>query len=83
LCRSNKIRFLVCGALVIAVTSCSRQQPPPTPEQTANKTAGLNAERVAKAYGLDSFGQVEAIRYTWNAQFPGTNNSRSWVWEPK
>jgi len=24
------------------------------------------AERIGKAYGLDSFGQVEAIRYTFN-----------------
>jgi hypothetical protein len=41
------------------------------------------AERIAKAYGLDSYGQIEAIRYTWNAQFPGVNVSHSWVWEPK
>jgi len=40
-------------------------------------------EQVAKTYGLDSFGQIEAIRYTWNAQFPGVNVSRAWVWEPK
>ena len=41
------------------------------------------AERVAKAYGLDSYGQIEAIRYTWNAQFPGVSVSHPWVWEPK
>ena len=41
------------------------------------------AERVAKAYGLDSYEQVEAIRYTWNAQLFGLNLSHSWVWEPK
>jgi len=41
------------------------------------------AEKIAKTYGLDSFGQIDAIRYTWNAQFPGVNLSRSWVWEPK
>ena len=40
-------------------------------------------EKIAKSYGLDSFGQIDAIRYTWNAQFPGVNLSRSWVWEPK
>lgn len=40
-------------------------------------------EQIAKAYGLDSFDKVEAIRYTWNAQFPGANISRAWVWEPK
>jgi hypothetical protein len=41
------------------------------------------AEEIAKTYGLDSFGQVEAIRYTFNLELPGRNLSRSWVWEPK
>jgi hypothetical protein len=40
-------------------------------------------EQVAKAYGLDSFGQIEVIRYTFNLQFPGVNISHSWEWEPK
>lgn len=41
------------------------------------------AEQIAKTYGLDSFGQIEAIRYTWNADFPGAKIARSWVWHPK
>jgi hypothetical protein len=41
------------------------------------------AEQIAKGYGLDSFGQVEAIRYTFNLELSGNNISRSWVWEPK
>jgi hypothetical protein len=52
--------------------------------------AGLGAqtrppilEEIAKTYGLDSYGQVEAIRYTWGAQFPGVDISRTWEWEPK
>lgn len=40
-------------------------------------------EEIAKTYGLDSFGQIEAIRYTFNVQFPGVDVSRSWEWEPK
>ena len=39
------------------------------------------AEQIGKAYGLDSFGQVEAIRYTFN--IPELKLSRTWVWEPK
>jgi hypothetical protein len=39
------------------------------------------AEQIGKAYGLDSFGQVEAIRYTFN--IPEFKLSRTWVWEPK
>lgn len=83
---SNTIRLLVFGALVLTATSCSRQQPPPQPTATApvaNKTAPITAEQIAKTYGVDSFGQIEAIRYTFNAQFPGVNVSRTWTWEPK
>ena len=39
------------------------------------------AKQIGKAYGLDSFGQVEAIRYTFN--IPAFKLSRTWVWEPK
>src|SRR5262249_22895732 len=40
-------------------------------------------EQLAKTYGLDSFGQIEAIRYTLNAQFTGVDRSRAWIWETK
>ena len=68
--RLTPIRFLVFGVLVLAATSWAQTRP-------------LIAEQIAKTYGLDSFGQIEAIRYTFNAQFPGVNVSRSWVWQPK
>ena len=64
------IRRLTFGVLVLAATSWGQSRPP-------------IMEKIAKAYGLDSYGQVEEIRYTWNAQFPGVNVSRSWDWEPK
>jgi hypothetical protein len=73
--------FLIVGVLVLAATSCSHKSPPVS-EQSA-RPQGPTIEQIAKTYGLDSFGQVEAIRYTWNAQFPGVNLSRSWVWAPK
>src|SRR6266567_6054882 len=79
--RSKTIRFLVFGVLVLAATSCAQKRSS-VPEQIA-KTSGSAPEQIAKTYGLDSFGQIEAIRYRWNAQFPGVNVSRSWVWEPK
>src|SRR5262249_34245077 len=37
----------------------------------------------AKAHGLDSWGQIEAIRYTFNIDWGPLKLSRSWVWEPK
>ena len=83
--RSQAIHLLMFGALVLVATSCSQHQQPQRtadPEPTA-KTSPISAEQIAKTYGLDSFDQIEAIRYTWNAEFPGTTISRSWVWEPK
>jgi hypothetical protein len=77
----HTIRFVILFALVLAALSCS-QKPQPVAEQTT-KTQPLTIEQIAKTYGLDSFGQVEAIRYTWNAQFPGVNLAHSWIWEPK
>jgi hypothetical protein len=68
--RSATICCLIFGALVLAATSWAQTSP-------------RIAEQIARTYGLDSFGKIEAIRYTFNAQFPGVNVSRSWVWQPK
>jgi len=41
-------------------------------------------DNIAKAYGLDSYDQIEAIRYTWNGEIPGVFKlSHKWEWEPK
>ena len=81
------ICLLIVGLLIIGVASCTHRQAPVS-QQNANtaapeRTTKISAEELAQAYGLNSFGQVEAIRYTWNAEFPGVNISRAWVWEPK
>jgi len=68
--RSTMIRCLFFGVLVLAPNSWAQERAP-------------ILEQIAKTYGLDSFGQIDAIRHTWSAQFPGVNVSRSWVWEPK
>jgi hypothetical protein len=68
--RSATICGLVFGALALAAPSW------------AQTTPGI-AEQIAKTYGLESFGKIEALRYTFNAQLPGLNLSRSWVWQPK
>jgi len=82
--RLNPLWILVFGMLVIATTSCTHNSPSNSePAASQPAAAKISAEQLAKAYGLDSFGQVEAIRYTWNAQFPGVNVSRVWTWEPK
>ncbi|HEV2099766.1 MAG TPA: hypothetical protein VGR45_12680 [Stellaceae bacterium] len=44
----------------------------------------LIAEQMAKTYGLDSFKQIEGIRYTFNAELPGgVKLSDPWEWQPK
>ena len=67
---STTIRWLCFGVLVLAETSQAQTRAP-------------IAEQLAKKYGLDSFGQIDAIRYTFNVDRPGVKLSRSWVWEPK
>ncbi len=64
------ILLLAGSALLFAATSAGQAHSPV-------------AEQIAKAYGLDSYGQIEAIRYTWNAQIFGLNLSHAWTWEPK
>jgi len=41
-------------------------------------------KQVAKTYGVDSWDQIQAIRYTWNAEIPGVFKlAHAWEWEPK
>jgi hypothetical protein len=40
-------------------------------------------EPIAKTYGIDSFEQIEGIRYTFNLDFPLGKLSRAWEWNPK
>lgn len=69
--RNAAVRILlVFGVMILAVNSWAQQRPP-------------IVDKLAKTYGLDSYGQIEAIRYTFNVQFPGVNLSRTWTWEPK
>ena len=68
--RVTTISLLASAVLVLASTSWAQTRPP-------------ILEKVAKAYGLDSWGQIEAIRYTWHAEFSGVKVARAWTWEPK
>ena len=63
------IRLVVLGVLVLAATSWAQNRSP-------------IAEQIAKAYGLESFSQIEQIRYTFNAE-GAFKLSRTWIWEPK
>jgi hypothetical protein len=72
LLRSLTISCVVSAVLLLAGI-CGAQTRPPV------------VEKLAKTYGLDSYGQVDAIRYTFNIEIPAfkLTLSRSWEWEPK
>src|ERR1700752_4656975 len=72
----NSSRIAISGLLgfcvLFLVTTSWAQTRPPILEQ------------IAKTYGLDSFGQIEAIRYTWSGEITGLFKvSHIWEWEPK
>ena len=56
--------------LILPATSWAQTRPP-------------IAEQIAKAYGLDGYGKIEAIRFTFNIEAPGFKLSRSWDWQVK
>jgi hypothetical protein len=70
--RSTTILMLSLGVLLLAGTSRAQTRSP-------------IVEQLAKTYGLDSYGQLDAIRYTFNLELPvlKVNLSRTWTWEPK
>jgi hypothetical protein len=70
--RLDVVRLLAFGMLLLIfpATSWGQQRPP-------------IAEQMAKTYGLDAFGQIEGIRYTFTAELPNIKFSRSWEWNPK
>jgi len=63
---------LLCVALPLAGIVQAQTRPPVV-------------EQLAKTYGFDSYGQVEAIRYTFNLDLPAfkLTLARTWTWEPK
>jgi len=72
LSRSTTIALLFLGLPVSAITSRAQTRPP-------------TVAQLAKTYGLDSWGQIDAVRYTFNIQIPALKLSlaHSWEWQPK
>jgi hypothetical protein len=70
--RALTICCLFFGVLLFASTSRAQTRP-------------AIVDQLAKTYGLDSYGQIEAVRYTFNLDLPAlkVNLSRTWTWEPK
>jgi len=69
--RVSAVGVLLIGALCVPAAASAQQRP-------------AIADQIAKAYGFASFGQVEAIRYTFTLDGgPKLRFHRTWVWEPK
>jgi hypothetical protein len=69
--RVTTIGLIGFWVLTLAATSWAQQRDP-------------IIENIAKAYGLDSYDKIEAIRYTWNIDIPGLfKATHKWEWEPK
>jgi hypothetical protein len=69
--RAAEICCVSIGVLILAASAQAQTRP-------------AIAKQIADVYGLDSFDQVEAIRYTFHLKAPaGQSVSRSWIWEPK
>src|ERR1700760_1080519 len=73
--------FLALTAVALVSGGCSKA--PESPPAAKAPELPPAAEQMAKAYGLDSFGQIDGLRYTFNAEFPGVKVARTWEWEPK
>ena len=69
--RVKKIGLLFLGVLVFTATSWAQQRSP-------------ILDQVAKTFGVDSWDQVEGVRYTWNGEITGLfKAAHKWEWEPK
>jgi hypothetical protein len=70
--RSMTICCLFLGLALLAGTSRAQTRP-------------AIVDQLAKTYGLDSYGQLDAVRYTFNLELPAlkVSLSRTWTWEPK
>lgn len=70
--KATRISLLFFGMVCSAEVASAQQRPP-------------IVDKIAKVHGLDSWDQIEAIRYTFNIDVPALKLkiTRSWVWEPK
>ena len=69
--RASVIGILLLGVLGFPAGVKAQQRPP-------------IADEIAKTYGFDSFGQIDAVRFTFSLDGgPKLRFKRTWIWEPK
>lgn len=72
----NPWRFTLMGLLLCGVLGLA-------PHSSAQNRAPI-VEQIAKTYGIDSWDQIQAVRYTWNGEITGLfKAAHTWEWEPK
>ena len=64
------IRLLTSGLLLVPLVASAQDRPP-------------LAEKTAKEFGIDSWGKIDALRYTFNLDLGAFKLSRTWTWEIK
>jgi hypothetical protein len=71
-CRATIIGLLAFVMLTLSSTSNAQKRPP-------------IVEQMAKTFGIDSWGQIEGIRYTFNLDLPALKLklAHTWEWNPK
>jgi len=72
----KKSRLLLATVLVISLQFV-------TSGYAAQQESKSPRDRLAEAYGIRKFDNVEELRYTLNVKLPDRTVSRSWSWEPK
>lgn len=70
----NLMLFMI--AIGLITTGCR------APLKTESSPPADAAEHIARAYGIDQFENIDAVRYTFNVQIKNRQIRREWVWEP-
>lgn len=71
----SPVKFFLIALMLAAAAACSGVD-------SRSDEADIR-QKVAQAYGIQDFGQIEQIRYTFNVRLGDKNVSRSWTWQPK
>lgn len=68
--------MIACVSLWLATAACQ------SGKQAVPKSARQTANRIAAAYAVDAFAQIDALRFTFNLQLENKHVQRSWIWQP-
>ena len=68
--------------LFSAVTALLVTFSPVKKQNTSSADKNSLTEKIADAYGINSFSKIKTITYTFNVKFNGKTFSRKWEWNP-